>query len=223
MQKFRELGLFLDMQFGNEGHRAMATLVGSLTSQWSEYFLNVVDWCLHQTGYQEDADEAAQLLERARSMWDVGQKGAVFQLVHRVDPTVAAAVATAAPAGTSAAFHLANAWDEVHSRSGNPKTAYDEAVLAAEAATKPIVSPNDANYTLGRGIGAMGANSTAWNSPLGNQGVTMTVETMKALWWANRRHGSETPVTVTHSEAEMAVQLGVTLVRLFSSGGTTST
>ena len=142
-----------------------------------------------------------------------------FELQRRLDPTLIEAATSAAPSGSSAAFHLAKAWAEAQSRSGNPKTAYDEAVLAADAATKPVISPNDASYTLGRGIGVMEKNQAGWISPLAEQGVTSTLESMRALWRANKRHGSETPVTVSQPEAEMAVQLAVTLVRLFTSGG----
>ena len=66
----------------------------------------------------------------------------------------------------------------------------------------------------------MRANRTGWLSPLNEPGVEAAINMMEALWKGNKRHGvPERPVIVSQEEAETAVQLAVTLVRWFTSGG----
>jgi hypothetical protein len=213
------LGLALDRDFPGDRYDSFQYFMSLLTPENGEFFLDAVDWCLHQTTDIEEASTVARMLNEARSIWAVARADNVFQLARQVDATLNAAVGAAAPAESAPGYHLGKAWGEVWARHGNPKTAYDEAVLAAEAATKPIVSPNDGSYTLGRGIGAMRANPVGWESPLGPKGVEAAIGVMDALWRANQRHGSETPVRVTQAQAESAVQLAVNLVGLFTSGG----
>ena len=91
------------------------------------------------------------MLAAANSAWRVGRTGNVFELIDRVEPVAEEAARTAAPLATSASIHLNKAWSNCHGRSKNPKSAYDEAVLAVEAATKPVVSPKDDKFTFGQG------------------------------------------------------------------------
>ena len=61
--------------------------------------------------------------------------------------------------GTRAAGYLTRAWEQAWGRNPNASDSYRDSVRAVEAATSPIVLPNDANATLGRVIGTIRANA----------------------------------------------------------------
>lgn len=190
-----------------------------------------------------------ELLRDARSIWRVGHTSGVqlptalsdmpteflgddgktrvkmpsevghFELQRRIDPTVEEAVRSAAPAGSPAAYHLAQAWHQTYSRTPNWTSAYSETMYALESATRAIVLPKDDKATLGKVIGEMKANRTAWVTPLREPGVDAVIAIMEALWTQNERHGrSERPIVVGQAEAESALQMAASLVRMFTSG-----
>lgn len=220
LTKLHAFGIAMNYRLGDEEYGAWIELERGLTEEYGEFFLDVVDWCLHQTDDVESAEELEQMLAAAGSAWRVAVRGNTFELIDRVEPVAEEAARTAAPPATSASFHLNEAWSYCHGRTKSPKAAYDEAVLAVEAVVHPVVIPKDERATLGKALKAMRDTQTKWRSPLGEYGVEAAIAMMNALWKQNQRHGvAERPITVRQEEAETAVQLAVTLVRWFSSGG----
>jgi hypothetical protein len=90
--------------------------------------LNVLDaalFLLHGSDPMSVADlESA--LEAGGSAWRVASDGR--SLERRVDETVRMAAKTAAAPGTSAATHLAAAWQAIYGRSPNPSRAFSESI-----------------------------------------------------------------------------------------------
>jgi hypothetical protein len=194
------------------------------------FALDVVDWVLQKLPLifkhesREDRTNAARrlnfVLELAGSAWEVHTVEGVHGLSRRaVGPVVDAIEAVRSDADRAGA-HLSDAWIRAMGRNPDPTGAYREAVRAVEAAAKPILSPNDKLFTLGKGIAAIRSKPAKWTFALG---TPEQVADMCSVLWKSQfdRHGTDdefVPLSVSQTEADAAIYLAITLVRWFSGG-----
>ncbi|WP_159054694.1 hypothetical protein [Streptomyces dysideae] len=172
------------------------------------------------------AIEALQeMLTLAGSAYRVNDAATGLEL--RVDATGQQAVTSAlaasqTPQSGSAADHLATAWRCVYGRDPDPSKAYGEAIKAVECASQSTIEPNNSKATLGTMIKVLGNSpqkfTTAIPAAVGDD-ITLVVDMMRRLWQGQTsRHGSQAPTRhETQQQAEMSVQLAVTLVQWFTS------
>jgi hypothetical protein len=172
---------------------------------------------------QQAPTEVARLLELGGSVWRVSGDGG--SLERRVDPTVAAAGAEAAPSESSAAHHLSAGWQAAYGRHADPSRAYSEAIKAVEAAAAPVVLPNDQLATLGKIIAVLRQAPRRWELVIPGRerptaDISALVAMLELLWQGQTdRHGGVNPTRPIPQEAgPAAVHLGVTLVQWFQSG-----
>jgi hypothetical protein len=190
--------------------------------------LEAVDGLLHMmlrypSRYRRAGDAAASLeriLEDGGSIWRVGRFGNALE--RRLDDSVAQALDdAAAKAPATAADHLRAARDAIYSLHPDAKRGYDEAILALEAITGPVVLPNDSKRTLGKVIAHM--RDTKWKLAVNDQPANTIVDLMDLLWRNQPRHApGDTPTRkVTTLEAETALHLAAHVVHLFATGAVT--
>lgn len=187
--------------------------------------LQIADYLLAHGGHAKP-QELDGILERSKSAWMVGDRAGRSGLVRRVPLGVQTAVdATMARAGR-AGVRLAKAWEELYGLTPNPSEAYRLAIQAVEDAAVPVVSPSDASATLGKVIGQLAAQGSAWSLPMDRQdpkapASDVLVGMMRMLWHGQHdRHGGQpsAPGNVSQEEATVAVGLAVTLVQWFDAG-----
>jgi len=183
--------------------------------------------------YDAEARRLDEALRRAGADWELVKvpDRTSFQLRRRVSAATSEAVRRATTTVGSASEHLNQAWQHAYGRDPDPSRAYAEAVMAVEAASIPVVTPNDPQATLGRVVGTLRSNPGRWRLSLSRParltGGTMdSVEVLIAnldLLWHNQidRHAQadpQPPVPVTQEQAETAVHLALLLVQVFRSG-----
>ena len=130
-----------------------------------------------------------------------------------------------------ASDHLGHAWQHAYGRDPDPGAAYSEAIKAVEAATIPVVVPNDPMATLGRVIGNLRGDAHRWRVNLarpvrlsGAGGTTAIADPIDVvigqldLLWTNQSDRHAPVVPVSQSQAETAVHLALVLVHMFRSG-----
>lgn len=211
-----------------------------------DVFLDVLGLAIEKVelGYtfQEEhnaLNELDRILTEAGSVWRVdvqtvetgdewrGHKSYrdIRTLQRRTMPEAAAALKAVSQSAPEAARHLGSAWNHAFGRNPDPGRAYGEAIKAVEAATIPVVSPNNPKATLGTVIGQLRSTPQKWQAILvrditltgGSQMAPIEVLTnLAALLWGNQtdRHAPVQPIEQT--QAEMAVHLALTLVQAFT-------
>jgi hypothetical protein len=117
--------------------------------------------------------------------------------------------------------HLSSAWNHTFGRNPDPGRAFSEAIKAVEAASIPIISPNNTNATLGTVIGDLKSTPDKWQVVLMRPSGAGTppievITSLAGLLWANQtdRHAPAQPIQ--QSQAEMAVHIALTLVHSFT-------
>lgn len=71
-------------------------------------------------------------------------------------------------ANDETASYLAAAWTAVYGRNPDSDKAYDEAALAVEAVSCPLVCPTNLHRTLGTVIRDLRSQTTQWELALGD-------------------------------------------------------
>jgi hypothetical protein len=201
-----------------------------------EYALNDMMLGYDAQGTSAAAVELSRALHQAGANYlVVSDEGTInYRLERRTVPAAAAAARAQTSQPGNASEHLDKAWSAAFGREPNPSAAYSESVKAVEAAAIPIVLPNDPLATLGKVVGELRANPQKYTvvfsqgaSPA--KGTTLSpLEVVIALTdslWSNQtdRHAAGDPqpaVPVTQAQAEMAVNMAVTLVHTFRSAVT---
>jgi hypothetical protein len=206
------------LNWGSSDTSAAHTIRNAMATD-PDFFLDVVDFLLHETG---DASTLEEILVQGGSAWRASEGG---QLERRVPEAVAAAAERIMGTAARAGQHLALAWRAAFGRSPDPSTAYREAVKSVEAAAAPIVSPRDPAPTLGTMIAAFRDAPGKWQIVLKPARIdphAAVLGMMQLLWFSQHdRHGTaddSAPLNVSQDEAEAAVYLAVTLVQWFTSG-----
>jgi hypothetical protein len=167
------------------------------------------------------------LLE-ARSVYTVAPAdGGKCYLVRRLPEGVETALADTVQHG-KAGKRLAAAWEAVFGVDPDPSKGYRLAIKAVEAASVPIVIPDDPSPTLGKvnqriEQGGQFKLPHLREAPGGVTPHDVLLNNLKQLWWGqyDRHDGlpaSTLPDDVTQDEAESAVMLAVTLVGWFATG-----
>jgi hypothetical protein len=192
-----------------------------------EFGLDVLDYVLRHLDesydFQPDAaaqaQEVADALTEGSSAWEVTHlTGINYALMRRESGPFAEAVEEVRTASERAGEYLYEAWRHFAGRTPVPDQAYFQAVLAVEAAAKPVVLPNDPKATLGRMIRAIESNPAAFTFALG--APEDVLPPARLLWQTHRRHGTndrEAPMGMSQQEADAGVHLALTLVRWFTS------
>lgn len=193
-----------------------------------QLFLDVLDIVVTNLTPADTADavELMRQLSEAGSAWTIDMRhDGTYQLVRRVNQTVAIASTQVISSAGRAGQHLAKAWSETYGRHPDPSSAYREAVRAVEAAAAPIISPRNKTATLGTMIGDVRNDPSKWTvalQPTAGDRVDTVREMMRLLWTSELdRHGTSdasVPLHVSQEEAEAAVHLATTLVHWFTSG-----
>jgi hypothetical protein len=147
-----------------------------------------------------------------------------------VSPATSEAVRRGTSTAGSASEHLDHAWQHAYGRDPDASRAYDEAVKAVEAASIPVITPNDPKAMLGKVIGTMRSNPGKWRLALSQparlasgplDSVDVLIASLDLLWHNHARHAQPDPaprVPNTQEEAEMAGHLALLLVHVFRSG-----
>lgn len=165
-------------------------------------------------------------LDAAGSIWRVAEVPGktAWRLERRTQGPVLEAISSVASASERAHHHLTDAWRRLAGRSPDASGAYREAVRAVEAAAKPVVLPDDRLATLGRINGTIRSDPSKWTFVLGDP---LDVARMGALLWTAQldRHGTDdgsVPLNVSVPEADAALHIALTLVRIYAGGLLTS-
>jgi len=147
-----------------------------------------------------------------------------FMLSSRTPPETTAMVVKAS--GTAGA-HLQEAWADAYGRDPSEADACRKAILAVEAALKPIVQPNHAGATLGTMLGELRSNPGLFQFAMIGRGTSALPDTMDmfikacaALWPGPVRHGvDKTTEVVAIEEARTAAALAAWIVTTVQVGG----
>ncbi len=140
-----------------------------------------------------------------------------------VDETVrAAALAAMDAAEPSAAEHLREAWSATLGRNSNPTQAHAEMVRAVESASRPVVTPNNGEATLGTIIGQMTSQAALYSTHGAsekNDGIGAVVAMMRMVWQQQTdRHGANPTIPATQRRVEFLLPVTAALVHAFSTG-----
>lgn len=167
----RRLQLTLDWRYGKRG--AIENLAARMDAD-EELFLRVLELAVENVhlGYSfQTQDEALAELDRILTeagmairldiqRVETGEQWHghpmyrdIRTLQRRTSEETAAAVHAVSEQASEPGKHLSAAWNHAYGRNPDPRSAYREAVMAVEAASIPIVSPNNAKATLGTVIG----------------------------------------------------------------------
>lgn len=163
-------------------------------------------------------------LELAGSAWRVGTRDGLPGLERRVPLGVQEAAEQVMRASGSAGERLSEAWHAAFGVSPDPSRAYGLAIKAVEDALKPVVSPEDAQSTLGKMIGVI-RGQAGWSLALQRaseraQPSDVLVAMLRTLWdgQVDRHGGDPAAARISQEAAETAVLLAVPLVYWFTSG-----
>jgi hypothetical protein len=206
------------------GYSAISTVLnrmqtdGDFALDFLDYFIST-PWTDARLAVQLD-----QILTRGGSSWGVHpvESPGIFQLVRREIGPVNEAIADVRPVSQRAHAHLMQAWSKLMGRNPDPSTAYREAIRAVEVVAAPVVIPDDELATLGKIIRAMQDKPDKWTVDL-VEATSGQVADMAAMIWQAQfdRHGTHdenVPLNVSHEQADAAVHVAITLVRLFAGG-----
>lgn len=147
-------------------------------------------------------------------------------LVGRVDSTVQAAVDSAIAAATpTTADYLRTAWVAAYGLHPDPDKAYDQAILAIEDLTCPLVCPRNTKATLGVVIGDLRNQAAQWELSIEDTStgqpadIGSVIQMLDLLWKGQSRHaGSPNSRQQTQTEAEAAVHMAAALTQWISGG-----
>lgn len=186
--------------------------------------LQIADYLLAFKGHAK-ADKLGALLQRSRSLYEVGIRGGRPGLVRRV-PLGVKDNADALFARTGqAGVRLAKAWEALYGVTPDASRAYALAIKAVEDIAIPLISPSNSRATLGTLITQMRDQRT-WSLPMARENDDaksgdVILGMMRLLWSGQHdRHGGQpsAPGDVSFDEAQVAVSLAVNLVQVFSAG-----
>lgn len=212
--------------------RNESPLMGRITSENIAVFVQtleakecfvLVDFLLSEMGFgfQPDANELKEVLEKAGSVWTVGERSGTRGLERRVSKPVQELANSLISLDEAAAQYLAIAWKNCYGLDPNPDLAFSNAVKAVEAKLLHRVSPNDSKATLGKALEVL-RKSQQWRLSIEPQEKRteeddLLYQMARTLWAGQSdRHGSSVVRNQTQQEAEIAVTLALAIIQLFS-------
>ena len=225
-----ELFLCVELDWSNGVISAFDDLQARVYKDDETFGLNVIDLTLGR--HREESSDAPQQLDvmmtAAGSAWTVqfDSHRKCWALERRVEESMRKVVSSTLGKGGRPAEHLRIAWTSAFGRTPNPSHGYREAVRAVEAVLIPLALPTDRAATLGRVIGEIRANPKRYGvrlRPDSRLDPVATFADMLGLLWTSQydRHASgdeAAPLSVTQQDAEDAITLAVTVVRLVQTG-----
>jgi hypothetical protein len=186
---------------------------------WADYgeerFLDLLHYTVLLPSPLTTKDVAGldDLLELGDSVWRATDHG----LELRVDPTAMQAFDAVTATQDSASEALAKAWTKAYGRNPDAGTAWHHSIKAVEAALRPIVCPNHTGATLGNVIGDLRSQGHLWKLVLRGRArdnnVEPLVQMLELIWTEPNRHGGAPEPAATLEEAQMVVNLAVTIVQ----------
>lgn len=204
------------------GRSVVETLDPVTLLDWVDAALHISKAVQSEGSHAYDARSLEDTFREGRSVWRVNDKQ--DGLEHRQDRVVTDAVRTAADRGP-AAEHLRRAWNKTYALHPDPSKAYQEAILAVEAAAIPVVQPTNMQATLGHVLGQLDRQGHLYEAVITDKSgaaasVVAATELVRLLWegHTDRHEGNRPAIPISQEAAEMAVHLAATLVAWFSSG-----
>ena len=177
-------------------------------------FLDAIDLVLRLISYNYPRSEGLTgVLYAGGSIWTVSDNEQ--SLERRVPEATRNAFSRAASPGDVASDELTTAWRSVFGIHPDPSDAWDHSIKAVESVLIPIVVPNKTKATLADVAGELKMSPDRWRLGLdanrGLSGGALLEGLIRHIWVNPDRHG---PVTrkPTQEEAEVAVQIAVTIV-----------
>lgn len=204
---------------GSAGADVLGRLRGTNGLDFIDYVLRYQREWNGQNARRAEKDLAV-ILEAGGSAWEITRlpNSRDATLTRRALGPIREIIEDISTSSERAGAHLRESWIYLAGRDPVPDQAYFHAVLAVEAAAKPVVSPDDGAATLGKMIRAVQDKPAKWSFTLGDP--LTVVASMKLLWQGHRRHGTddrEAPMGMSQVEADAGVHLALTLVRWFAS------
>lgn len=221
-----DIRLQIDRSVENSIQPPEERIAEAITSPWvsTTAALDAIDCLLAYFARAYDKDALEEILLASNSMWKVKASpfpGVNWQLVRRV-PAVVAEALNNLSAGERAQEHLSRSWSRLMGLHPDPGYAYKQAVMAIEAAARPVVTPTDEKATLGKMIRALRDNPDRWRVTLPTA-TGANVANLCSMVWSSQldRHGTDdpdAPLEASQAEAEAAFFAAVTLVQYFGNG-----
>lgn len=186
--------------------------------------LQIADYLLAHGGHG-NAERLGDVLQRSRSLYEVGMRAGRLGLTRRVPLGVKENADNLFANSGQAGLRLARAWEALYGVNPDTSKSYGLAIKAVEDAAIPLVSPTNTRATLGTLITQM-RDQRNWSLPMNReqddvQSSEVVLNLMRLLWHGQHdRHGGQpsAPGDVTYEEAQVAVSLAVNIVQLFSAG-----
>ena len=221
-----EQQLGIDLQHWVTGQQAVPpNLMGPYSRFPLEIRLSIVDFCIHHFPHSEaELEDLKDAMERARFVYTVDVPG---EKIVRVLPSgvehavVASFGASAAEGKMREAVHFATGLKP------DPAKALIAMTEAVEAVAKPVLSPNDDKFTLGKALGELRRNPDLLVSslpripqaPEGSYPVPQVVRGMlELIWSACERHGGGVGTPPTVDQARALLGVAGSLVTWFGTG-----
>ncbi|MFC9360783.1 hypothetical protein ACFTZB_29945 [Rhodococcus sp. NPDC057014] len=162
-------------------------------------------------------EELQKILGASGAGWQVGLRKERYGLVEVMPGGVVDIVEEAMSAADQASSLLRAAWERAFGIDQSPSHAYYDAVRAVEVLSCPLISPKDANATLGKDINVLRNAPDKWEFSMKGSKFVSPVEhvvsAMQLLWHSQSdRHGRADYEDVSADEAQAAVLLSSTLV-----------
>ncbi|GAA1608826.1 hypothetical protein [Actinoplanes couchii] len=187
--------------------------------------LQVADFLLAHSRQDGIAKTLSLILGLSKSAYAIGERAGRPGLIRRVPIGVQVAADSIMGRAGRAGMRLAKAWEELYGLTPDASTAYRLAILAVEDAAVPVVSPQNSRATLGTVLKQL-ENQAGWSLPMLREhdsapSLQVVINMMRLLWHGQHdRHGGQpsAPGDVSMEEAQVAVNLAVTLVAWFDAG-----
>lgn len=148
------------------------------------------------------------------------------RLEERVDATIQMQAERLSQAGQSFSGHLSSAWSNAYGRNPNSGEAFSDAIKAVEAASWPVVMPNDNTATIGKIAGELKATKDRWHTQMPNStaqkedvGVDLVILMMLQLLENHSdRHATGKHEEISSEKAQQAVADAIYLCDVFGNG-----
>lgn len=211
---------------GNSSRQSMLANFMAHLNQNEELKLDAIQALLEMDGNETKSNLLDMVLLESGSKWSA-RKGTddMYGLEERVESITTSAydeLIEHDPESLMSNF-LAQAWEKAFGRDPDPSIAYSNAIKALEAATWPLVLPNNSRATLGDIIRELDNHKDEWQSAItettSNIGIESVIDNLKLVWQGQTdRHGTASPVPPSQQAAEQAVFTAIHNCQLMARG-----
>lgn len=209
---------------GSSNKDIMVTNLMYRMNQNDDLKLDIINALLEEYGDDAIATPLDMVLLESGSKW-TARKGPdnIYALEERVDSVMTDSYDEITSKDTTTSRYLKEAWSEAFGRDPKPSRAYSASVKAVEAASWPVVLPNNQKATLGDIIRELESNNTDWTTSIAektlNLGVQTVIDQCKLIWQGQTdRHGTSSPKEPSQTAAEQVVFTSIGVCQLFDRG-----